>query len=193
MDVLWALLLIGAALFIGGILLRSLPASWLAFGAVLVVFGLGIPALVIDDHKSETQAGSGSEAAASPEGAGGTTTGEAGGGGGGEQGGGGGQAGGGGGGQGGGEQGGGGGGGDAQLAAQGKQLFQQNCGTCHTLADAGTNGKIGPPLDSLKPDEQVVLGAIKNGGTGSGTMPANIVTGQDAEAVSAYVASVAGQ
>ena len=186
MDVLWALLLIGAALFIGGILLRSLPASWLAFGAVLVVFGLGIPALVIDDHKSETQAGSGSEAAASPEGTGGTTTESSGGGG--EQGGGG-QAGGGGGGQ----AGGGGGGGNAALVAQGKQLFQQNCGTCHTLADAGTNGKIGPVLDDLKPDKQVVLGAIKNGGRGSGTMPANIVTGQDAQAVATYVSTVAGQ
>jgi cytochrome c6 len=186
LDVLWALLLIGAALFIGGILLRSLPSSWLAFGAVLVVFGLGIPALVIDDHKSETQGGG--EAAAAPEDTGGTTTEEGGGGGGGEEGGG----------QGGGGQGGGGGqagggGGNAAVLAQGKQLFQQNCGTCHTLADAGTEGKIGPPLDPLAPDEQVVLGAIRNGGTGSGTMPANIVTGEDAEAVATYVSSVAGQ
>jgi cytochrome c6 len=184
LDVLWALLLIGAALFLGGILLRSLPTAWLAFGAVLVVFGLGIPALVIDDHKSETSAGSGSEAAAEPEGTGTTTT-ESGGGGG-EAGGGGEQAGGGGG------QGGG-GGGNTAVIAQGKQLFQQNCGTCHTLADAGTNGKIGPPLDPLKPDKQVVLGAIKNGGSGSGTMPANIVTGKDAEAVATYVSTVAGQ
>jgi mono/diheme cytochrome c family protein len=29
----------------------------------------------------------------------------------------------------------------------GKQLFVQACGGCHTLADAGTNGKIGPNLD----------------------------------------------
>jgi cytochrome c6 len=183
LDVLWALLLIGAALFLGGILLRSLPTAWLAFGAVLVVFGLGIPALVIDDHKSETSAGSGSEAAAEPEATGG----------GGEQAGGGGEQAGGGGEQAGGGGQGGGGGGNAALVAQGKQLFQQNCGTCHTLADAGTNGKIGPPLDPLKPDEQVVLGAIKNGGSGSGTMPANIVTGKDAEAVATYVSTVAGQ
>jgi mono/diheme cytochrome c family protein len=130
LDVLWALLLIGAALFVGGILLRSLPTAWLAFGAVLVVFGLGIPALVIDDHKSETSAGSGSEAAAEPEATGGGGE-QAGGGG--EQAGGGGQ--------------GGGGGGNAALVAQGKQLFQQNCGTCHTLADAGTTGSTGPDLD----------------------------------------------
>ena len=182
MDVLWALLLIG------GILLRSLPTSWLAFGAVLVVFGLGIPALVIDDHKSESQAGG--EAAATPEESG---TEEGAGGGGGEQGGG--QAGGGeqggGGGQAGGGQGGG-GGGNAALVAQGKQLFQQNCGSCHQLSDAGTAGKIGPPLDPLAPDKQVVLGAIRNGGQGSGTMPANIVTGEDADAVATYVSSVAG-
>jgi mono/diheme cytochrome c family protein len=31
--------------------------------------------------------------------------------------------------------------------AKGKQLFVQNCGSCHTLADAGTLGRIGPNLD----------------------------------------------
>ncbi len=29
----------------------------------------------------------------------------------------------------------------------GKQLFVQACGGCHTLADAGTAGRIGPNLD----------------------------------------------
>ena len=29
----------------------------------------------------------------------------------------------------------------------GKKLFVQSCGGCHTLADAGTNGKVGPNLD----------------------------------------------
>ncbi len=38
-----------------------------------------------------------------------------------------------------------------------------------------------------------MLGAIKNGGRGSGTMPANIVTGKEAEAVATYVSSVAGK
>jgi cytochrome c6 len=182
LDVLWALLLIGAALFLGGILLRSLPTPWLAFGAVLVVFGLGIPALVIDDHKNTTAAGSGSEPAASPQGTGGTSTTATGGatGGGNKQ-------------TGGGGAGGGGGGGNAALIAQGKQLFQQNCGTCHTLADAGTNGKVGPVLDQVKPNKALVLSAIKNGGLGSGTMPANIVTGKDAQAVATYVSTVAGK
>jgi mono/diheme cytochrome c family protein len=31
--------------------------------------------------------------------------------------------------------------------ARGKELFQQRCGQCHTLADAGTAGEIGPNLD----------------------------------------------
>ena len=30
---------------------------------------------------------------------------------------------------------------------RGKQLFQEKCGSCHTLADAGTVGTIGPNLD----------------------------------------------
>jgi cytochrome c6 len=175
LDVLWALLLIGAALFLGGILLRSLPAGWLAFGAVLVVFGLGIPALVIDDHKSTSGGGGGGAAAAAPSTGGGTSTTTTGGG----------------------KQTGGGtkttGGGNAAVLAQGKQLFQQNCGTCHTLANAGTNGKVGPVLDQVKPSKQLVLSAIKNGGLGSGTMPANIVTGKDAQAVATYVSTVAGK
>jgi mono/diheme cytochrome c family protein len=184
LDVLWALLLIGAALFLGGILLRSLPTAWLAFGAVLVVFGLGIPALVIDDHKNTTAAGSGSAPAASPTGTGGTSTTATGGGAaaGGKQATGGKK-----------QAAGGGGGGNAALLAQGKQIFQQNCGTCHTLADAGTNGKVGPVLDQVKPNKDLVLSAVKNGGLGSGTMPANIVTGKDAQAVATYVSTVAGK
>jgi cytochrome c oxidase subunit II len=39
----------------------------------------------------------------------------------------------------------------AQLAALGKQTFTGNagCGGCHTLADAGTNGTIGPNLGTM--------------------------------------------
>jgi mono/diheme cytochrome c family protein len=37
-----------------------------------------------------------------------------------------------------------------------------------------------------------VTSAIENGGAGTGAMPANIVTGQEAEAVAEYVSSVAG-
>jgi cytochrome c oxidase subunit II len=34
-------------------------------------------------------------------------------------------------------------------AVQGKQLFVQQCGSCHTLADAGTQGQVGPDLDEV--------------------------------------------
>jgi mono/diheme cytochrome c family protein len=41
-------------------------------------------------------------------------------------------------------------GGDTANAA-GKQVFTSNCGGCHTLADAGTNGQVGPVLDLENP------------------------------------------
>jgi sulfite dehydrogenase len=173
LDVLWALLLIGVAIFVGGILFRRVPTAYLVFGAVLVAFGFGIPALVTDDNRASSSGGGGGATAAAPSGGGGGQT----------SGGGGAQAGG-------GKTGG--GGANAELA-QGKTIFTQTCGTCHTLADAGTNGKVGPVLDQIKPDEKRVLKALKIGGTGSGTMPANLVTGKEADAVAKYVSSVAGK
>jgi cytochrome c oxidase subunit II len=32
-------------------------------------------------------------------------------------------------------------------SVQGKELFAQQCGSCHVLADAGTEGQVGPNLD----------------------------------------------
>jgi cytochrome c oxidase subunit 2 len=34
-------------------------------------------------------------------------------------------------------------------SVQGKELFVQNCGSCHVLADAGTEGEVGPNLDTV--------------------------------------------
>jgi cytochrome c553 len=169
LDALGVLTLVGLALFAGGLFLRRLPTSGLVIGAVIVGFGLGIPAIVIDENRAETGGGGGATAGGGGAEAGGGTTG-----GGGEA-------------AGGGEQAGGG------AAAEGKVIFTQTCGTCHVLKDAGTSGQVGPPLDQLKPDQKRVLAAIKKGGTGSGTMPANLVTGKEAEAVAEYVSSVAGK
>jgi mono/diheme cytochrome c family protein len=83
----------------------------------------------------------------------------------------------------------------------GKQLFTEKCGACHVLNRAGTKGITGPNLDSafqVARDEDwgadsvrgVVLGQIQNAGN---NMPADLVTGQDAEDVAAYVAAVAAQ
>jgi mono/diheme cytochrome c family protein len=84
------------------------------------------------------------------------------------------------------------GGGDEQAAAQGKQIFTQNCAGCHTLSDAGASGQVGPNLDDAKPDEQAVQGKVKAGGGG---MPAfeGILQDDEITAVAQYVSSVAGQ
>ncbi len=48
--------------------------------------------------------------------------------------------------------------------AAGKQIFAaQGCGGCHTLADAGTNGAVGPNLDDAKPDRALVIERVTNG------------------------------
>jgi len=83
--------------------------------------------------------------------------------------------------------------GAAPAAGPGKDLFSQSCGGCHTLGAAGTKGTVGPNLDQLRPDAKTVLAAIRNGGTGSGAMPAGIVTGRQAQHVADFVAATAGR
>jgi cbb3-type cytochrome c oxidase subunit III len=84
--------------------------------------------------------------------------------------------------------------------SSGKQLFVSKCGSCHTLADAGTNGTVGPNLDDafasdrLQGYKQVTIQQVvrQQISLASGRMPANIVKGDGADAVSAYIAAVAG-
>jgi len=71
----------------------------------------------------------------------------------------------------------------------GRDLFVEKCGSCHTLDAAGTQGQIGPNLDELPVDEADVLAAIANGGRGGGVMPKNLVEGEDAQDVAAFVAA----
>jgi mono/diheme cytochrome c family protein len=87
---------------------------------------------------------------------------------------------------------------------EGRTLFGEHCGVCHTLAAANAIGKVGPNLDTLKPSESVVLHTLANGCLpnassssseaclGQGVMPANVVTGIDATDVAKFVAKVAG-
>ena len=70
-----------------------------------------------------------------------------------------------------------------------KEQFAGSCGSCHTLADAGTDGSFGPNLDALAPSEEEVLAAIENG---PGAMPNGLLDGAAAEAVAKYVAGAAG-
>jgi len=100
---------------------------------------------------------------------------------------------------------------------RGEALFKEKCGSCHTLAAAGTAGVIGPNLDNAFASDraqgfdessfqQLVAGQIRYPleghindegqyvtSTGSPVMPADLVTGDDVDAVAAYVASVAGK
>jgi mono/diheme cytochrome c family protein len=71
----------------------------------------------------------------------------------------------------------------------GRQVFIETCGSCHTLDAAGTTGQIGPDLGDIPLDEADVRRAIEIGGTGSGTMPQNLVSGKDAADVAAFVAA----
>jgi mono/diheme cytochrome c family protein len=89
----------------------------------------------------------------------------------------------------------------------GRALFIEKCGTCHALKEAGTQAEIGPDLDAAFVEarrsgsdsdtiEGVVEGQIANPRATSpdnpAYMPADLVTGDDATDVAAYVASVAG-
>ena len=76
-----------------------------------------------------------------------------------------------------------------------KDLFATNCGSCHTLARAGTDGVVGPNLDDLLgglPGQQErVLTAIEVGV--QGRMPAGIVSGPVADEIADFVAQTAGR
>jgi len=85
-----------------------------------------------------------------------------------------------------------------------RQLFQTNCGTCHTLERGASDGVVGPDLDvrlaaagpaadaaAVKATEARVLTAIEDGV--GGTMPAGILEGANAQAVANFVARVAGR
>jgi mono/diheme cytochrome c family protein len=78
-------------------------------------------------------------------------------------------------------------------AAAGKPLFSSKCGACHTLKDAGTSGQVGPDLDqsAKAKDPQAVYDQITKNAVPP--MPLNLVTGDDAKNVAAYVASVSGK
>jgi mono/diheme cytochrome c family protein len=94
---------------------------------------------------------------------------------------------------------------------RGRQLFLSNCGTCHTLAQAGSSANVGPNLDAAfysaradGMDNDTIEGVVQTQIAAPREieqgvpnyeqvyMPADLVSGQDAEDVAAYVASVAG-
>jgi cytochrome c oxidase subunit 2 len=83
---------------------------------------------------------------------------------------------------------------------KGKQLFQNDCGICHTMADAGTTGKTGPDLDSAYAGDRII--GMKDSSfeamvrqqidLADPPMPRHLLKGAEADDVAAYVAKVAG-
>lgn len=77
---------------------------------------------------------------------------------------------------------------------RGRELFVGTCASCHSLAAANARGVTGPNLDGLGAiDQRRVETAIRVGGSGEKRMPAGLLEGQNAAAVAAYVAKVAGE
>jgi cbb3-type cytochrome c oxidase subunit III len=97
--------------------------------------------------------------------------------------------------------------------ANGRKVFQTTCAGCHTLAAAGSQGTFGPNLDAAFAEarsegfkESAILDIVhdqikfpgqyplrqNNPDFLKANMPANLVTGQNAIDVSAYVAANAG-
>ena len=76
--------------------------------------------------------------------------------------------------------------------ADGAAVFASaGCGSCHTLAAAGSSGTSGPNLDQLMPDKETVEEQVRSGGGG---MPAfeGELSDAEIEAVATYVSESAG-
>ena len=77
-------------------------------------------------------------------------------------------------------------------AAAGAEVFASaGCGSCHTLADAGTSGAVGPNLDESQPPFELVVDRVTNG---AGAMPAfaGQLSEQQIQDVAAYVVQATG-
>ena len=79
----------------------------------------------------------------------------------------------------------------APAAADGKAVFSDNCGGCHTLSDAGASGIAGPSLDGAGLDAETVAGIVRGG---RGGMPAfgDSLSAAQIQAVADYVAEASG-
>jgi outer membrane protein assembly factor BamB len=82
-------------------------------------------------------------------------------------------------------------GGGGNVAA-GRAVFRSSCASCHTLADAGATGTVGPNLDNLKPSDAAVMRQVTNGGGGMPAFGGQLSRTQITD-VSRYVSTVAGR
>jgi mono/diheme cytochrome c family protein len=91
-----------------------------------------------------------------------------------------------------------------QTAHRGAELFYERCSGCHTFEKANSFGSKptgqlqggertnGPNFDVRKVQREDALFAIRNGGFSGAIMPANVVTGEDAEAVAEFLDKYSG-
>ena len=86
---------------------------------------------------------------------------------------------------------------------RGAVLFRDHCSGCHTLSVVGAQGSAtsiknrvrtaGPNFNIRKENVEQVLYAIRNGGFSGAIMPENVVLGDDARAVAAFLAKYSGR
>jgi mono/diheme cytochrome c family protein len=88
---------------------------------------------------------------------------------------------------------------------RGAELFNERCSGCHSLDAANSYGSKapgsiqggertnGPNFNVRKESRDDVLYAIRNGGFSGAIMPANIVVGEDAEAVADFLSEYSGK
>jgi mono/diheme cytochrome c family protein len=77
--------------------------------------------------------------------------------------------------------------------AAGRATFAKaGCANCHTLADAGATGQVGPNLDAARPSASLVVERVTNG---MGAMPSfrGDLSETNIADVAAYVAAVAAK
>jgi mono/diheme cytochrome c family protein len=94
---------------------------------------------------------------------------------------------------------------DERTAHRGAVVFNERCSGCHSLDAANAYGSKpegeiqggertnGPNFNVRTETRDDVLFAIRNGGFSGQIMPANIVVGDDAEAVADFLAEYSGK
>jgi mono/diheme cytochrome c family protein len=85
---------------------------------------------------------------------------------------------------------------------KGAVLFRDHCSGCHTLSVVGAEGSAtsisnrvktnGPNFNYRKENVEQVLYALRNGGFSGEIMPENVLVGQDAQDVAAFLAKYSG-
>lgn len=86
---------------------------------------------------------------------------------------------------------------------RGAVLFRDHCSGCHTLTAVGAEGSAtsikdrvktnGPNFNIRKENPEQVLYAIRNGGFSGAIMPENLVVGDDAKDIAAFLAAYSGR